>query len=673
MCSPHDGVDQLECRWRQGKDLYAIASSAQTPATAQAWFLRLAGFARPDRPGDAGVPPASFVYQVFQDGTSAVIWRKWDPGAIALGADSERQPLVARILVGNAATLPSATALALCTLDWSTIAGPAPGQVRDGERLPVIRAAELAELADGAGNWLEAAARQTEGLDHLIAAALREPQVPLSVQLPEQEMAQPPGEGPQAPLLWGLLQTVRPLLAGADGPGLGMRGWTFSTYEPPLGNTDTRWLTDIVFRVQKPSRQAHSVRDEIMVRPRDGGPAAGTDLCAGIARLLMVAYRQYGGQELVSFLGTIAHEHPDMNGRLEYAYQRLAGVVEGDVSADENRTAAMVPTAPPQAGFPAPEARAAVEPDPRDAFDQEAMDFTGPAVFPDPGDPEQATWAEAMLPSAPAARPPAAPASARLRTDVDQASARPRAERGQARGTYPPPSAVGRPGADARRLSGSAGGDRRETGGSSRWGILRVLDQLSLGPDEAGFPNAVDILRRRRQPIPEPEDRVEARGLLPAHGWYLPVLTRYDPRCVDGVLATLFELTVTPDLHIQAVADDVARWAGDYEAPPAIIRALAVAASRHGGGCPALLHSALRPALSWRWLGEHGVRDDLTDATAPAGPRAPSRRRAPAEPDSFPIWQLFRAEPRNGVIASLLAWLCLLQVAVLAAVIVSNL
>jgi hypothetical protein len=124
-------------------------------------------------------------------------------------------------------------------------------------------------------------------------------------------------------------------------------------------------------------------------------------------------------------------------------------------------------------------------------------------------------------------------------------------------------------------------------------------------------------------------------------------------------------LVVIPDLNVSAVAEDVARWAADYEASPAVIRALAVAAGREGDRSRLLLERALQPVLSRRWLSEHGIHELEPDVPASASAPPSSRGRAADARESRPIWQIFPTEPRNGVIASLLAWLCLLQVVIL--------
>ena len=72
------------------------------------------------------------------------------------------------------------------------------------------------------------------GLAKLLAVALAEPELPLAIQLRLPYICNPPGSGPQPRLLWGMWRIGRPLL-GDDG-----RGWSFSTFEEPLGDVRSR-------------------------------------------------------------------------------------------------------------------------------------------------------------------------------------------------------------------------------------------------------------------------------------------------------------------------------------------------------------------------------------------------------------------------------------------------
>jgi hypothetical protein len=96
-------IHQFECRWQPTADLSPVAASS-THDYILAWYERLARSIRPALPG-AGVPAASVRYEIFPDGTAALAWRQWSGDAIALQDDTDRRPLVARILVGDAQLL----------------------------------------------------------------------------------------------------------------------------------------------------------------------------------------------------------------------------------------------------------------------------------------------------------------------------------------------------------------------------------------------------------------------------------------------------------------------------------------------------------------------------------------------------------------------------------------
>lgn len=667
MGTPHGGLHQFECRWIPGKDMYPIASSEQPSSAVREWYGRLAGFVRPYPPG-LDVPAASFVYTTFPDGTSAAIWRKWDQRAIPLGGESDRQSLVARVLFGHVTTLPPDTALALGVVGWPGIAGPVPGQVQPDDRLPAIAVDDLSPLITQARTELEAFTGELRGLQFLLAEALRDSTTPLSVLVPKRYMTKLIHEGPQAPMLWALLHTVRPLLDRQSDPGVATRAWTFSTYEPPLGRSDIRWLADIVFRADQQAPPPQITRNEITVRPWDPGQHRPPDGATQVAQLLDAAYRQIGGEQIAQFLARLAAEFPDLHDRLAVARHRLTAMVgERDFPADRGQT--VTATAPPRsvpAASPAPEPRTAfgeraagpaLEEPAYAETAQETRSYAGPS-YPDRIREEVAYRRdfeeEASLPGVSSFQDPADPGRLSWAQDVRSAAAAARP--------------MGHPAVAGVPASGPP--DNRHPGdpdGEHRTGVLDLLHRMFQNPEDPAFREAVTVLRRGDAPLPDPGERARARSALARRGWYLPILLRHDPQCVNPVLTTLFWLTVIPDLQVQGVADDVARWAGEFEAPPAVIRALVTAAAREGADCSRLLEDVLRGALSWRWLGEHGIRDE-TVAPAGTGERSPSHHRPPAGPEPDRARQFFAAEPRSGVVASPLAWLCLLQMVVLVVV-----
>lgn len=233
-----DEVNQIECRWVPSRDLSPIATSFSGDLAEQ-WFNLLRGMVWPTRPNPAsGAPEGSVVYLMLDNRMAALVWRQWAIDAIALSGTGGRRPLVTRILVGNQQVLGPETALALCCAGLHSLSVPPLGQVAPGTHLSPIEAGKLSALAAQATYTLDDSARRELGLPHLISAALRDRCMPLSVQLPPEEIGEP-GKGAQVPFLWGLWRTTAFLLAGADAAPGKERNWSFSTYEPPFQGTQT--------------------------------------------------------------------------------------------------------------------------------------------------------------------------------------------------------------------------------------------------------------------------------------------------------------------------------------------------------------------------------------------------------------------------------------------------
>lgn len=318
----HQSLSQIEFRWQPGKDFSPIASSFADAAASQRWFARLAGLVRPATPDPArGVPSRSAAYWAFPDGTAALIWRRYEVGATALHAETSRRPLVARAVVGATELLRPDAAIALIRADPLAELSPLPGQVETGAELPPIPAGGLPELTRSSLRALDERSYQDLGLETLVAAALRTCGTPLSVVLPGSEMAQPAETSPQLGLLWGLWRTTAHLIAGAADAGPLLRLWSFSTYEPPLGDTGTADLAHVVFRSQEQERQPQTMRAEITVKPRYR--AAGWDQFNAVASVLADAYRDLGGSELCRCLSWIADRHRTLPERLSAAIRQL--------------------------------------------------------------------------------------------------------------------------------------------------------------------------------------------------------------------------------------------------------------------------------------------------------------------------------------------------------------
>ena len=690
MTRPQE-IHQFECRWQLDRDVAPIAASIQL-ASIQDWFERLAHSIRAPDPGP-GVPAASVCYATFRNETAAVIWRYWDRNAVALDDDAERRPLVTRVLFGVNQWLNPKLAMALCYGGLPGIIGPAPGQVSVGDRLPPVDARELAELSKDVTVELDQRAGREPGLDRTIAAALNDRDTPLAIQLPERMMGGSPQGGPQGRLLWGLRQTVWPLLLIPGTGAHGERGWSFSTYEPPLGNFDPVGLANIVFRVTKEAHQAMNTRPEIIVRPREPGqrPAAPLD---ELAALLVEAFCRLGGGELRARLGAFADSYPSLDRRFQAVYTSLLAM--NTPMSGPGRVTPLAPVDPPPASSLAPAAVTAESavPPPETTVER-PEDFAEPAVTtraPTGADPEAASTVPAPSPrpsprsELPRAASPSRPATAGRPepptpyvppepplTGEDDLGGEP-AQRG-AHGGGPPwdTPTSGDAHADQRAVARPAGPGRHGRDQPPRQlSVLDLLDYLQDGPAERWFAEACELLLDWTDPPPAVE-RAAARDRMPERGWYIPVLLDDDPWDIDPILEAIFRLTVVPDLNSPAVTWELAQWA--LSCPTGVIRALsAAAAHQQAGQAEGHMAEALAPALAKRWLTEHGIYayavlpEDI-QIVSPAVRGVPARPAAP-ERAALTRWDVFVGRPLGEVIAAILAVLCALLIVSLTVTIV---
>ncbi len=264
-------------------------------------------------------PSQSVCYQVLppNGAVAALAWRSRQQQA---GGREGGRPHVSRVLVGNTSLLTPEVAIALCRMGLPALAGERPGQVAAGTELPTVGAAQLDALASGAVEWLDREARDTageDGLSQVIAAAIASPGAPLAIGLPAAAVSRPPGDGPQARLLWGLWRIARPLL------GTVRRGWSFSTFEVPLGAGDPSALPDIVFRADAavPPGPASGTRKEARAVPGDPGPLEGSPQ-AWLAEWLVAEYTEGGGEAVERLIAQCGVEQP-LQARLAAVYDLL--------------------------------------------------------------------------------------------------------------------------------------------------------------------------------------------------------------------------------------------------------------------------------------------------------------------------------------------------------------
>jgi hypothetical protein len=292
-------LHQIEYRHHQTKDLSPVASSMSRESVA-GWDARIRAWVRHPH---SDTLSESVCYQVYPNGSAALAWRYWDRRAAVRADGSHGRPLVSRVLVGSASVLTPEVAVALCrTGPAPELIGPPPGQVPDDAVLEVVSGEEVAGLARQMTRKLDAGALALEGrLQAVLAAVLAEPTMPLGINAPDEVMQQPVSDGAQCLLLWGLRRIAGPVLGAAG------REWSFSTFEPPLGDTDPATLPRIVFRELSTGTQRPPARTrrEVQVRPFTSSaldPEAPYAARIGLAGWLIAEYREQGGDWLRDFI-----------------------------------------------------------------------------------------------------------------------------------------------------------------------------------------------------------------------------------------------------------------------------------------------------------------------------------------------------------------------------------
>ena len=604
-------IDQFEYRWQPTKDFSLTSGSGQTPEMIR-WSDRISLWVRhpPVR-----APLESMRYEIFSDGTAALAWRQRNAQASGFQDGTEGRPEVSRVLIGPVRLLPPAIAVALCRMGLpEAVIGPRPGMVPVNPALPRVDATALDHLAHGQVRALDKlASSEKTGLYKVIAAALTYADTALSVQLPDRYISGTLHDGKQGSLLWGLLRTL-PLLLD-DNPG--SRGWSFSTFELPLGDTDTRGLPDIVFRAHGRSQRPSNMRPEIVVRPLDASDLPDKIRHRQFAELLVAAYRQLGGERLSQCLAAVS-ELPSLEQRIAQAEDTLYDVLPAEALSAARQRRVPVTDSP------------LTEP----AMTEPAAPVDDVAPSREPGWPQAATTPDSFLPSAaPAPLRPAAPIRPAERPcPVPLPS-----------GTSPPHTS---PSWQETQETSYGASNRtneaapplptdtnrpRQTGVAPRNTVSSLLDQLDEGPANPWFESALQFLWTGSFPD-LPADRDAARKRMPERGWYIPALTRHDSVHFEAALEKIFQRAVVPDLGSPEVTEELARWASIEDTPPSVFRALN-AAAQSWPGWPDLMGQIMVPAAGRRWLTEHEIYFGPTHVTAAWGQRSYGAQAGAPAPD----------------------------------------
>lgn len=285
MADPSDVIHQIEYRWQHEKDLSPFATTMSEPMTA-GWNDLIRAWVR--HPHASGLSE-SVCYKTWnQTGDAALAWRYRDPRAAERADGTSGRPHVSRVLVGHASVLTPEVAIALCIKGLPPSARP--HRVSAPDELPIISPEELTAAVNDVAAELDHPAAVAAGLPELVAAALSDRDRPLAVYLPEHLIIRQLKDSPLCRLMWGLHRIMWAV------PGAGRRGWSFSTFELPLGAQDAATLPDIVFRqAVHEAAPPGIVRDEVKAWPLD--PDAVADLRpqdAGKARWLVEAYTEDG-------------------------------------------------------------------------------------------------------------------------------------------------------------------------------------------------------------------------------------------------------------------------------------------------------------------------------------------------------------------------------------------
>lgn len=539
----------------------------------------------------------SVCYQVFPNNEAALAWRYWDQRAVERTDGTRGRPLVSRVLVGQINVLSPEVAVALCRTGLlASLGGPMPGDVPDGGQLPTISGDAVGAITRGMVPKLDEAAARQAGLQAVIAAALADPYIPLTICVEDDLIQESPRDGVQCPLLWGLGRIAGPLL-GAVG-----RGWSFSTFEPPLGALDPGSLPAIVFRQSQEGNQAPPARwrKEIRVHPLAPDALGAESRYADqieLAGRLVAEYQARGGDGLEQLIKECCGNERSLQVRLERVYGELRDtespviISPGPpmaVSLSEARPPAQERPQPEDAPAPVAALAPADTPAPADAAPAAAEAIS--IDFDDPEHHEYPAPSRGMFESP-------------LKTDAWTMSLATSRE-----GQTPPrlslPDRSGpQPSAPEPDPPHSAETSHAPQQSST---VSYLLKQLELaGDDDAQFKSILRRIAQTGDQSDDPDDRARSWHVISNNDWYINICKRHAFSVQD--LAEIFRVVVIPDLTGQVAAEGITRWA--CEAPPTMIGGLLAAARRASPGTWKDVMHILEPVLAVRWTADQMIQD----------------------------------------------------------------
>ncbi len=622
-------LHQIEYRHHQTKDLSPVASSMSTESL-RAWDSRIRMWVRHPH---ADRLSESLCYQVLAAGQAALALRYWDQRAAERTDGSRGRPLVSRVLVGQASVLTPEVAVALCRTGLTAgSVGPMPGEVPEGAGLPTVSGDALSAVANAMIPTLDEDAARQPGLQAVVAAALCDPLAPLAISVPDAVIQEPLREGVQYPLLWGLRRITGPL----HGP-VG-RAWSFSTFEPPLGETDPASLPSIVFRQTQAGAQTPPARwrKEVNVRPLAPdalGPGPAYAAWVEMAGWLVTEYQERGGEGLAQFVANCCGNERSLPMRVERIFHELRRAESPVIVSDGPTGYISLPADRARAHEEAKSAAAAeseqsdpAEPGISDPEESEIADRAGSGITdreefkPDAAGNEdgQAEWLESRT-AEEAAREPVPASAGSLAGGAEDAVYQehqeprpggfqsPTAANEWAKSLAPSRAGQTPPPLPVQVRGGPQPGsqDPARQGGwfeSPSPSVSYLLKQLELVGNDAE--QCDSILRRipqiGRQPD-DPNDRVKSWEVISDHNWYDNISKNYTFH--PDTLATILGLVVIPDLDEPDAAETIARWA--VKAQPAMIGGLLAAAQQAGADNWQSVMRILEPVLAARWADQH--------------------------------------------------------------------
>lgn len=576
-------LHQIEYRHHPTRDLSPVASSMSSESL-RAWDSRIRMWVRHPH---ADRLSESVCYQLFPNGLAALAWRYWDQRTAERADGTRGRPLVSRVLAGQASVLTPDVAVALCQAGLTPDSiGPMPGEVLDGADLPTVSGDALNAVARATTPALDRDATHQDGLQAVVAAVLAEPLIPLAISVQDVLIQRPVREGPQCPLLWGLRQIAGPVLGSVG------RDWSFSTFEPPLGETDPASLPGIVFRQVQDGAQAPPTRwrREAKVRPLAPGalgPASPYADWVEMAGWLVAKYRERGGDGLRQFITESCGSERSLHGRLELIYDSLRNTESPVlISREPRRHISLAAEWAPAADdtdqeAEGPEVRQAAQP-------QDEPTVIVPAI--DSGQREPAVAVPAPSQET---YPPTVPSRT---TRSEHQAPRP--------GTPPALPVPDRSGqqADAGSIAQQTARHRSSAEVVAVSDLLRDLELVRDDTDK--FESTLKRIAQARAQSITPNDRANSWEKIRHNEWYTHISERQVFHSSE--IAGIFGMVVIPDLvgpDAPAVIAGIAQWA--YTAPPPMIDGLLAAARKAGNDTWQDVMRILDSALAARWAAEN--------------------------------------------------------------------